>query len=357
MRDVIAIENLTYRGEEQALDCLLQSHRGVAPHLEFRTAREWFFRLAAYLTPGATRDPDLSRVASEVFGCATPQIPKWCILEEREDSPVFACSFNHSWALWAWSKWLAKRNNADQLGNRRPMIVHLDSHDDLAAPPLRFTARRSQFEAAFDGLIVDLKRPASISAAIDLGLVGIGSFIVPFLHGLTGFEFVHLCMDTSDQTQSQGSLSLGSRESGEVMKRPELLIADGSPGRKQGGRELGTYKFGPDFSILGILEPAGPVLLDIDMDFFCNRYDDSMEGRNRCVTDNCHTRESICDLIDELGFHLRSNRGLCNQVEVVTIALSPGFFPSEFSKVTLAYLRDTLAAVLNKGDGSSPTSS
>ena len=87
------------------------------------------------------------------------------------------------------------------------------------------------------------------------------------------------------------------------------------------------------------LEPAGSVLLDIDMDYFCNPFEQKDEKAGKCASQHCWEQvevsiDRVTTLLERAAWRPR--------VRVVTVALSPGFFPSQYWAAALAKIEPSL---------------
>src|SRR5262249_20668974 len=71
----------------------------------------------------------------------------------------------------------------------------------------------------------------------------------------------------------------------------------------------------------------GAVWLDIDLDAFCNRFDGDSSRRDIAPTET--EAQEVTTRIDEFLGRLRAATWK-EQVRAVSVAASPGFFPSEY---------------------------
>ena len=95
-------------------------------------------------------------------------------------------SMSDAWTALSWSRWLARAKD-----NRRPVILHVDDHSDLMSPRLR-QEPNGVYRDLFTGKAVDLRKPASVTAAITSGGIGMGSFLTPFVHQIHPLQIRHL---------------------------------------------------------------------------------------------------------------------------------------------------------------------
>jgi hypothetical protein len=223
------------------------------------------------------------------------------------------------------------------------MLLHLDSHDDLGTPLLRTTRECGRFTTVVGNDLVDLTRPGSVARAVRRGAVGIGSFIAPFLHSVAVCDYVHVCPGVLHEQRHDCALV--------AEPVPAAAIAAGSAPAVRVQRHAAgstrapavSHVFTTDLAVMSELRPAGPVLLDIDMDFFCNHLDSRRVGP-MCAADDCHSVDAINRQIRSVGAYLHDNDALWSQLAVVTVALSPGFFPSRYWSSALAQLDEVIAA-------------
>jgi hypothetical protein len=320
-RGTEAIESFTLDLLQDAV-CLCQSE----------TAHERLYRIVPALAPGVRQDRNLATNSRRYLGLDPHQLPWYRILVERHDGRRVLRSASHSWALWAWSHWLRSKHLA------QPLIVHLDAHDDLGTPCLRSLSCKGRYATLACGHIVDVRQPGTIARGIEERAIGIGSFIVPLLHALEGFNLLHIHRHAaSDDGRSATRFHL----SGIVLddrSRPMFRIANDKVGTAPG-----LYVTTDDLSVLGALRWEGPVLFDVDMDYFCDRFDNKL----RSAADDASTLDQVCARIDEVGEWLRRVPELMSHIEVVTLALSPGFFPSDYWSESIARLERAITQALD----------
>ncbi len=244
----------------------------------------------------------------------------------------FQLSLDDAWTLLSWCSWLQDQDERP----RHLSVLHLDSHADLMSPRLsRGSGADGPWTDLLTGRPVDLQSPLDVVAAIRSGAIGIGSFIVPFvhevLHATTGLSLFHLCARARQQT-APGAYALvpvfaeadplfpDARRPGlELQRLPE-------PGALRDGQ--GLYVLDDDVAgILGRI-PPGPVLLHIDLDYFNDRFDGRPDWEE---TPERHDppRDETLAAIDGFFAALAASP-LPPSIADVTVALSPGFFPADY---------------------------
>ncbi|MHC8378401.1 hypothetical protein ACYZT3_21075 [Pseudomonas sp. MDT1-16] len=230
-------------------------------------------------------------------------------------------SLNDTWTLESWSEWLAKNPAHPDI-----TVLHVDDHKDLGAP--RLFERADGWVDPIKGQAVNLHQPDTVRNAIMSGALGMGSFLTPFLHYAPATDVRHLC---------QGPKCVGTVDSViklELLADTLLSPTEFRPGVSlvpdENGAGRGRYRFTDDLDAwLEGLEGGGTaILLHIDMDYFCNRYDGDSDSVEHPCPLNCPLPE-VLSRIDELTQALHRH-GLVIRLEDIVIAFSPGFFPAEF---------------------------
>ncbi|WP_285960301.1 hypothetical protein [Pseudomonas tohonis] len=228
-----------------------------------------------------------------------------------------------TWTLEGWSQWLSN-SPEPQHGLT---ILHIDDHRDLGSP--RLFVESEGWRDPISGLMVDLKHPASVTEAIESGAIGMGSFLTPFLHAYPVSDVRHLCQAPKCVGTTDFRFKLGHSPDNLINPsaiRPTIELEPASRGVGPG-----SYRYTD--SLADWLEEIGegPILLHVDLDYFCNRYD----GDSDALTSPKPldpSLEQIHARIGELGAAL-SAAGVLKRVADITIAFSPGFFPAEFWEV------------------------
>ena len=240
-------------------------------------------------------------------------------------------SLNDTWTLESWSECLNRDAAKSNI-----VVLHVDDHKDLGSPRI-FLSSKGWIDP-ITGRAVDFNQPNSITKAIESGAFGMGSFLTLFLHHFPHSDVRHLCQapkceDTTDfiirlETVHDLLLNLDATRPSVTLKETTALKT------KRNGAAHGRYRFTDNLDAwledldLQVKENDTTFLLHIDMDYFCNRYDgDSDAVDYPCPLDL--SLPQVLDKIDNLTEALRS-RSLLKNLDDIVIALSPGFFPSEF---------------------------
>lgn len=233
-------------------------------------------------------------------------------------------SLNDTWTLESWSQWLTGRSDDVDI-----VVLHVDDHKDLGAP--RIFQRLENWIDPIEGRVVELCDPQTVTAAILSGALGMGSFLTPFLHYVPTADVRHLCQgpkcsETVDATV-QRELIPDSLLDPDALRPSITLVPDGL------GVGRGRYRFTSNLNdwlegIDGSSDSTIGILLHIDMDYFCNRYD----GDSDAIEYPGPLNPSLAEILDQIDTftHALRCRGLLERLDDIVIAFSPGFFPAEF---------------------------
>jgi hypothetical protein len=151
----------------------------------------------------------------------------------------------------------------------RPLIIHLDSYNDLKRPSIKCTEERNIFEAPFDGLFLDLYKPSTTIPFILKAFIGIGSFIIPFLHALPSFQILHIYDPVNKVEKEEQFFHLMPRF--EMSELLDDIAWSPSLNKVMMTSQMycsANYTLTNRMSKLTNLDYEGQIPLDIDMDFF-----------------------------------------------------------------------------------------
>jgi hypothetical protein len=301
------------------------------PTLVTDTESYWIFRLNWVSDSGAFVDPRVSRAAKSLFNLGLPDIGGYRKLDRWGESDV-VISMVHSWALLAPSKAMMRPGS-------RPVtwIVHVDDHSDLMAPLLEPLQQPGSLRDHVFGEDIDLRNLDSIAAAIERGMVSKGNFLAAFLLAYPGCRAVHLGRDIPEQdgqfAPQEEKLEVGGR----------LLIRHGlmrTPSRKY---QPWTFRQTRSLPIDLPIGGKEGVWLDIDLDYFWNRYNGDSDRRFEIATQD--ERYEVRRRVNRFLLDLQGAKWLTN-IEAVSIAVSPGFFPAEYWGEVMDLVRDGVRDVL-----------
>ncbi len=242
-------------------------------------------------------------------------------------------AFQHSWALLAWSHWVATQKQT----LTPPLILHVDAHNDLGSSNLLATRTPGCFAAAVGDATMNFSSPESVARFIERGLIGIGNFLVPLLWTLPGCELFHVTRHPSTHTIA-GIQRYQLAALPAIFGSAYLSLARPSPAPPPTDAvAVAPFTFCEvaDLDQLAQLAQRDrPIFLDIDMDYFA-----LLPSRNTATA--MPTQEEVLALIAEFGRWL-GRSGLRQHIAVVTVAYSPGFFPSAWLPMAVPALRNLL---------------
>ncbi|WP_286789112.1 MULTISPECIES: hypothetical protein [unclassified Pseudomonas] len=230
-------------------------------------------------------------------------------------------SLNDTWTLESWSEWLAK-----QTESRDIIVLHVDDHKDLGSP--RVFLQEDGWIDPIQGSAVNLAQPDSVTSAIHSGAFGMGSFLTPFLHHYPDTEVRHLCQGPKCTKTIDALIRL--EVVSDCLLDPSALRPSVRLEIDKNGVGKGRYRFTDNLEtwLEGVTDSNAAILLHIDMDYFCNRYDGDSDHVELPGPLNS-SLPNILIRIDELTGALRRSR-LTHRLADIVIAFSPGFFPAEF---------------------------
>ncbi|WP_162617927.1 hypothetical protein [Salinicola halophilus] len=232
-------------------------------------------------------------------------------------------TLNDTWTLEGWSQWIQKHPGRSHMD---VVVLHVDDHRDVGSPRL-FQQEKGWYDP-ITGKMMGLDQPDSVTCAIESGALGMGSFLTPFLHFAPTADVRHLCQAPKCVTTVDSVIQpihINDTLLVPSMQRPAIrLVQDAA------GVGSGRYRFTNDLEawLEGVAHCGKDILLHIDMDYFCNRYDgdsDFIENPGPLST----PLERVLTHIDELSGALRRHQ-LIKRLVDITVAFSPGFFPAEF---------------------------
>ena len=237
-------------------------------------------------------------------------------------------SFNDSWSLLYWSLVLDWMKNASTSASQITLL-HVDDHVDQGPPLL--TMGSEGFECIFSGKEVNFKDPSSIEAACMQKSVNIRSFITPFLHALDAIDVLHL------RYAHKGPLN---EKYLKCTTEEDVILAS--------GKQRPSIKMTPDagehrYSIASTPSPLvdrikkdSILFLHLDCDALNNRYNGDSNWDRIPPTIDEHLPQ-MKERISELFFEI----GRLNATVFLNVALSPGFFPSEYWQAMLEHIFNT----------------
>lgn len=234
-------------------------------------------------------------------------------------------SFIDSWSLNYWSifyAWLRSKS----LSPLNLTVIHVDDHLDQASPHL--IDERGSLTCAFSKKTFDFNDPASVKEAIINKSVGIGSFFPPLLHALKSVNVLHLKYSHKGNSDAHGLRCIFTEDKVLAPGRKRPAIVRGEPDT--------AHKYMVASNPLDLVDKARDseyIFLHLDCDAFNNRYNGDGLWHTQRPSIDLNLNE-IKQRIVEL-FSLLSS--LSNRI-YMNVALSPGFFPSEYWEPILQHV-------------------
>jgi hypothetical protein len=300
------------------------------------TSGEWRISLLKPNCPEFFIDPEI-RQNSEIWG----GIKKLSEISYfyRDVGNVFE-SFNDNWTLLSWAqKWTHYKQSSPFLHHQTLTILHLDDHEDLMNP--RVCIREDQMFDMITKQEIELSNPALVESALISGAIGIGSFIPPFLFALQGtkIQLRHLSERYADKRSCIQKIHLKKIEDNFLEEESIRLglhrVNIDEPGDSDSEHCYHVTSNSDEF--LSDI-PDGPIFIHFDMDYFNDRFDgcSCWESEERCHNPSLpQVMERLDSFLDKLmHFDIK------DRIISVTVAVSPGFFPSEMWGITTQRIRD-----------------
>jgi hypothetical protein len=332
MQEHVCVEKRQYPNAPAAAAAVRDIWKDHPVSIVSESAHEWCFRACSGWPMTPFPDDNAEEVAQAMFGLDISQINAFHHAEYWANGRFYVLSLSHCWALWAWSYALQRLTE--------PLtLVHLDAHADLEIPALVCSDAAGRFTAPVGSHCLNLTESASVASFIEHGFIGVGSFIVPLVFANPNCHFVHV-EPIEPRPRAPRLAYLEPRRVAHqslfgVHERPAAVIE--SEGKQ-------CYLRLSNLDDLARLDPYGSVLLDIDMDYFCNPFE-AEEKNGGGGNISCHCWEEIEQAIARVTTVLQSSMW-GEYVRIVTVALSPGFFPSRYWAAALANIESGLRRVL-----------
>jgi hypothetical protein len=319
-----------------AMDQLFAAFPDHQPILLSESDDQWVFELRWTSDPATFVDPGVTDAATSLYGLALAEIGGYCEVHRWGGRDV-VISMVHAWALLAPAMAIKRRR-----GKPLSWVVHVDDHTDLMAPMVEPLAPPGLLRDHIFGVDINVGEPDSVVAAVRRGLVSKGNFLTAYLLAYPGCRAVHV------------GAKLGEKE---FPLSPEKEVFE------LGGKEFTRT----GFLLTHLVEPAtgafrqtrslpselpmqdnDGVWLDIDLDYFCNRYDGDSDRRSKVAVPN--EQNEVMRRVESFLAELSVVNWL-PRIEAVSIAVSPGFFPSDHWAGVIPAVRDGIRRILGPLDG------
>jgi Acetyltransferase (GNAT) domain len=313
-----------------AMDYLLQVFPDHEPTLVRERAGDWVFRLNWTSSIQSYVDPAASARATALWGLELGEIGGY---HERYDwggrEVVF--SLVHSWAL------LPPAYVIERSGRAPLWVVHIDDHTDLMPTLLEpLPGCRALHDHVFHK-DVNLGDSKSVIAAVERGIVSKGNFLTAYLLGHRRCRIIHVGRNVVEREcqlyEQMNRLVMGSAAV------PQYRLVSDPPAPLQ----VATLQQRRTLPIDLPVEEGEGVWLDLDLDYFCNRYNGDSDRRGEVALPG--EREEVMGRISVILAELRRALWL-SKIEAVSIAVSPGFFPAEYWTEGMTVVRDGIQEIL-----------
>lgn len=314
--------------QDAAINELIEAFPDHEPVPVSETDDTWQFRLVWTSDPLFV-DPGVSQAAQALYDLGWPEIGGYREIHRWGGRDV-VFSMVHAWALLAGSMAVDRRGG-------RPLghVVHVDDHTDLGPSMLQRHPEEGKLGDQVFGSEIVLADPDSVVAAIYQGAVNKGNFLTAYLLGYPGARVVYI---------------------GERLHEGEFQVVGGTEPATLGGRSFtrarfrldpagsaeGTFRQTRVLPDAAVAEGAG-VWLDVDLDYFSNRYNGDSDNFSAVPQPGEH--ELVMRRVNQFLQELSSVSWL-SEIEAVSIAVSPGFFPADHWADAIPAIRDGIRKIL-----------
>jgi hypothetical protein len=304
------------------MDRLFEAFPDKYPRVLREEADTWVFELRWPESEAWYVDPNLTKAAQVRYRLPLGALTEY--VEHLDCGAIpFVFSMFHSRALLAPA--LASKRD----GRVFDTIVHVDAHDDLM--PALVRADNAGVSDALRDVPIDFVDTASVTAAINSGAISKGSFLTAYLAAARPAKIVHINPFAAPGRWfvriSKQSVDIG----GTSFERTAVTY---SPDETSDASELNEVS-----SIPNNLTASQVIWLDVDLDAFCNRYDGDSDRRHVIATPK--ERKELEQRIAAFRVELERAEWR-SRVQAISVAASPGFFPSEYWSEVIPWVCDGL---------------
>ncbi len=299
------------------------------PHLLSENELGWVFGLGWPSHLLAHTDPALAECARHSYGLELHELAGY--IEVRRCAHAdFVFSMFHSRALLAPSLALAR------CGKLPRQIVHVDAHSDMLPPLLSVTGLAALSNPGYNASC-QFDHPHTVMQMIDTGLIHKGSFLAAYLLAVPAGDIFHCWEEITPRSRSL------LRTTSEVNIGEQIIVRDTLIPTPEVMSDCWQCH---DTICLPEIPPSAAshgIWLDVDLDAFCNRFDGDSDRSDQTGSPN-----EICQLRDRVAAFLEQLRDVSwrGNIEAISVAASPGFFPSEYWEEVIPTVCDGIAAAL-----------
>lgn len=324
------IEKTDALAVDGAMETLWRLFPDHDPELVEESDQAWTFVLRFSKVAHTTADSGAPSKAKELFGiCRSNQMGAYHEIHRLGRGPLVV-TLVHSWALLAPA---AMGKLVDELPK---LIVHVDDHTDLmptflcrSDAPGTLRDRRTRCDVHF-------WKASSVSRAICEGTIHKGNFLTAYMLAHPGCEIVHVGHNRQRRriplTSAQQELSVGTQQ-----------LHCTSLARARAGDVVEWMLTETNCIPDDLGDDGRAIWLDIDLDYFVNRYngDSDRYGTSGPIEEEGEVHQAVGSLI--AAFECARWR---SRVAAASIAVSPGFFPSEYWSSVLGRVGGCLRRLL-----------
>jgi hypothetical protein len=311
-----------------AMDQLFAVFTDQYPTLVGEDLTHWTFSRAWPRDPTWYVDPQIAHHARRLYNCSLSDLARYWEVHVTAGVPIVFAMF-HSRALLAPAAAFELRGMT-----HFDTIVHVDDHADLM--PALVTLRSGVLRGSISQRRINLDSRDSIVCAIDEGILNIGSFLTAYMLGKPPGRCIHV---KRGSTRTATALAPSVHRAALADFEFESTEMEPVTATAHDGWVLEEASRLP----MDLNASTGPVWLDVDMDGFCNRYDGDSKRADRPPTER--ERAMTRRHIDEFLLDLRA-AAWTRLIGAVSIAASPGFFPSDFWEEMIPVVRRGIEDVI-----------
>jgi hypothetical protein len=302
----------------KAYEIILEMFRDKIPVLISEDEHNWHFSLEQAIDPEWYVDSLLVGKVKEVFNLSLKDIANYYKIYQRKVCTII--TMYHSWALLSVPN-IIKRDFTT--------IIHIDDHTDLMSGFFKKDEHNSnQLIDTIWGFTINLNESNDIMNAIDRGIIGMGNFLTAYLLATPAGRFYHIkSLDSQNFEQKDYSLQL--KEEQFILGEDKYVQINPHLSEE---RNENNWTYTLTEAIPKLLDKGRDenVWLDIDLDYFSNRFNKDSDWMKNEYYDP--TLEKIIVDMEKLLDLIKQSTWV-NNVTALTIAFSPGFFPSEYLQI------------------------
>ncbi len=327
----ITIAHKDVKDANAAMDLLFDLFPDHYPIIFSEDSNSWTFNLHWPPYPRWYIDSNVVPLAYELYNLQIEAIASF-YQTQKLGKVDFVFSMFHSRALIAASSAQCRRH-----GVPLSHIIHVDAHTDLM-PPVLYSSNLTR--TLCDPIFyheVNIAVPESVIAAIDLGSISKGNFLTTYLLATSPGKLIHVCETLEEREASLVPTVLDFNLAGRHISRMGVSI------QKEISPECWQFQQTRFLPRNLSLKKDDTVWLDIDLDAFCNRYDGDSCKRLQKMTSAEHV-----ELVQRIARFLQalSHADWISHIEAISIAVSPGFFPTDYWNYTIPTICNAVKRII-----------